>query len=469
MRNGIDQPQPVKGSRREMWANACRVKAGFNSSLFESELSSFLDRRQFLRLGATWTAVGSRFGQASSSTGYRVGVGRDSSPYRATQRAIDASGEWKALDLAGKTLVVKPNLVVATSEPHVITHPEVTRAVVDRALSDEVGEIKIVETSPKGAHFNENGYGFFREYDAGGRIELIDLGQQKDVLAPVPAGLAAYSNIWTPQIIARSDVVFISLAKLKTHQESIVSLTNKNLFGLPSVGRYISEEDPVFSRLGGRFAIHDRGLHQAIADINAMRPTHFAVIDGSWGMEGQGPLTGNPVQMNTVIAGPNAVAVDRVGMAAIEIPDAVCLHLAYASYKGLGPASLTEVDVGGDPLETRPFQSPVAPPIFLPPILTPTVLAPGHSNTMIFTRFYTPAVRGVYAIRALNNNPHMKKLRVISQPSYVGAGVDQTEWDGRDENGRILPAGIYGILVRGWHAAVKAYRHSNAIGWVAVK
>ncbi len=93
---------------------------------------------------------------------------------------------------------------------------------------------------------------------------------------------------------------------MKTHYLALATLSLKNLFGLPLVSRYHD------ARPYGRFGMHERGIHQVILDLNSVRSTDFSVVDGIWAMEGNGPLSGSPVRMETVAAGRNAVAVDRV-------------------------------------------------------------------------------------------------------------------------------------------------------------
>ena len=45
-----------------------------------------------------------------------------------------------------------------------------------------------------------------------------------------------------------------------------------------------------------------------------------AVIDGFEGMEGNGPVGGDPVVMQIALAGPDYLAVDRVAMETMGIP-----------------------------------------------------------------------------------------------------------------------------------------------------
>ena len=82
--------------------------------------ASGLSRRQFLKVvaggAALWltSPVHSWFASTPLGTDtheYRVGVGNLADPYAATMRAVEASDEWPASRIAGRTVVIKPNLV----------------------------------------------------------------------------------------------------------------------------------------------------------------------------------------------------------------------------------------------------------------------------------------------------------------------------------------------------------------------
>jgi uncharacterized protein (DUF362 family) len=417
-----------------------------------------LTRRGFLQTGA-----GAALGVMSAArgvlgAGYRVGVGRDPDPYAATVRALDASGEWPAV--AGKTVVVKPNLVIpATSDTGATTDPEVVRAVVDRALADGALEALIVETSPQGAHFSACGYDGFDTYNP--RVRLVDLGTLPVVLAAVPGGLA-YQSIYTPDLMLRDDIVFVSVGKLKTHAQALTSLSTKNLFGVPAVDRYVST--PSF----GRFAMHDRGLDQAIIDVNRLRPSHFAVIDGIWGMEGNGPAFGTPVRADTVLAGRNTVAVDRVALSLMQVPQVAVRHLAYAARFGLGPSDVSEVTVGGDPLETRAFALPSISPVVEYPRVVPAAIRPPSGQRASIVLWYGgTCLRRLQVVRLYEESTQIDLVRTLADYQQVASGYEWSSWDGRDDGGHFAPPGRYAVHVCAFSLWARV-RNSGAVGWVTV-
>ena len=284
-----------------------------------------------------------------NASNYRVGVGNLTDPYAATMKAVEASGEWPASRISGRTVVIKVNLVSGLATKYAAnTDPRVVRALVDLALYFNADKVFVVETSPTGARFSESGYDFFNSYDE--RVALVDLADWPVGLFPV-ANAMAYRWLYMPKPLMDPEVVFISAAKLKTHGDAIVTLAMKNLFGLPAEPFY---RDPDIYPTA-RFAMHSRSVSQTIVDLNRARPFDFAVVDGIWGMEGFGPMFGQPIKMDVVVAGANPLAVDRTCLEVMRIPQTWVQHMRYAAALGLGPNDMTSIDVVGDALPSHEF------------------------------------------------------------------------------------------------------------------
>ncbi|MEZ4767685.1 MAG: DUF362 domain-containing protein [Caldilineales bacterium] len=399
-------------------------------------------RRQFLKLGAAGLVAAAFPWPLQAASGYRVGVGRSSDPYAATLRAISASTEWQPGLVAGRTVLIKPNLVVVASpDSGAVTDPQVVRAVVDLALGAGAAQVKIVEGYPGGSSFTACGYGFLDNYGGTGRVSLVDLDSQPALLAPVTGGLA-YRQITMPELTLAPDTYLISVAKLKTHSEALATLATKNVFGLPPLAPYKPPQE------NGRFAMHYRGLHQATVDINLTRPIDFAVVDGIWGMEGYGPFSGAPVRMNIVVAGRNPVAVDRVCLEAMEVAQPLVQHLTYAARLGLGPADLGSVQVRGDSLTTRAFSLPLFPPQVEYPRLDRPVFYPagGQETTASFT-VSRPCVYRVAVVRTSDTVMDVEHVRLLRGWTGTQAGSIVLSWDGRDDQGALVAPGLYTVRV----------------------
>ena len=417
-----------------------------------------LSRRALLRMAcapAPWAAMGQQ-------NFYPVGVGVSSDPYVATTRAVTASGAWGYFDLAGATVVIKPNLVKqATPESGTVTDPEVVRALVDLTLPLGPERIWIAEGSGEGANFDDCGYQFFSTYDPEGRVGLLDLETAPHVVTPVPNGFN-YGSLYLPELLTLPRLVFISVAKLKTHLQAAATLSVKNLFALPESSRYIARRFP------GRFAMHDRGLAMSIGDLYRAQPIHFAVIDGVWGMEGPGPFSGNAVPMNTVLAGPDAVALDLVALRLMKLDLTRVRYLHYLIRAGQGPASIDQIEMKGDPFRPRAFVIPELPPVVDPPLLQPAAIQyPAMSSTRIIM-FLREACRCLVEVVQLSDeSPQVNVMRLVAETD-LPAGIAAFQWDGRDGSGVPVPPGRYATRISAASIARPEAAPAKVINWVTV-
>ena len=185
--------------------------------------------------------------------------------------------------------------------------------------------------------------------------------------------------------------VLVSLAKLKQHETTGVTLTMKNMFGITPNSMYggkAGDEDAT----GGRGPIHDPrryvdlelpGLKPAfqsteagvrvpytIADLCAARPVDLAIIDGITAMtRGENPFSSGPktriANPGIMIVGRSPVSVDAVGASIMGFDPRAARgtgafargrcenHLLLAEQAGLGTADLARIDVRACPSPMR--------------------------------------------------------------------------------------------------------------------
>jgi len=419
-------------------------------------------RRQVLGMGLATAAAAAAWPARLLAAGYRVGVGHDADAYHATQRALDASGEWPSVLVAGRRVVIKPNLVQPRpASTGSTTDPEVVRAVVDRALADGAASVQIVEHAGHGAFYTACGYDLFRTYDPDGRVQLVDLQESPQSLWPLAGGMA-YGAISTADLLFGDDVVFVSAAKLKTHTDAVMSLSMKNLFGLPALDRYVSYMPQ------GRFAMHDRSLHQSVVDLNRLRPVDFAVVDGVWAMEGAGPLAGTPVRMDTVLAGRNALAVDRVAVSLTQLSPRSVRHLDYGAALGLGPRELDEITVAGDTLTPRTWVFPRLPPYVEYPRVSPAAFHPAAGEkTTVGVYYAQTCIRALDVLSVHDDRAAVDLVRTLKAYGTRAPGYEFIAWDGRGDDGTLAPPGLYAAHVRAFQPTGDG-RPMDGMAWVTV-
>ena len=125
----------------------------------------------------------------------------------------------------------------------------------------------------------------------------------------------------------------ISVPKLKPHRMARITLSLKNMMGAVTP----------------KGSIHNH-LSEKIVDLVSMAKPNIAVIDGMIAGEGH-ETSGNPVEMNLVIAGTDPVAVDAVGAAVMGMPPKGVKHLRLAEERELGTCDLKQIEIVGVPIE----------------------------------------------------------------------------------------------------------------------
>jgi uncharacterized protein (DUF362 family)/ferredoxin len=216
--------------------------------------------------------------------------------YCALKKAVEISDN---LDVAGKTVLLKPNILSdAPPEKAITTHPVFLEAAI--RLVREKGASRILVGDSPGLQMP----GFSGKVSGMGEAvrkngaEWVDFTKGK-IEVPCPEGKVIKSFTLT-QAVREADII-ISLPKLKTHQLMQYTGAMKNLFGLvPSLAK-----SPFHARFSSREA-----FAAMIVDLNLAVKPAFAFMDAIVGMEGNGPAAGNPRQVGLVMASSNLLALD---------------------------------------------------------------------------------------------------------------------------------------------------------------
>ena len=110
------------------------------------------------------------------------------------------------------------------------------------------------------------------------------------------------------------------MPKVKTHHWTGVTLSMKNMFGIVPGSRYGWPKN----------VLHWVGIHESILDICATVRPHFVIADGIVGMEGDGPLNGSPMHLNTVLFADDPVAADSTLARLMGFKPEAILHVQEA-------------------------------------------------------------------------------------------------------------------------------------------
>jgi hypothetical protein len=147
---------------------------------------------------------------------------------------------------------------------------------------------------------------------------------------------------------------------MKTHFQTGVTLSLKNMKGTVT-----DESKRIIHRIGVPVKKQEEyGLDQGIVDLNTVISADLAVIDATVSLEGfvPGPrLVGNPVRMDTIIAGLDSVAVDAVGCRVIGLDPQEVRHIRLAYERKLGRMLPREIEVMGRAIQSvlRPLKTEI--------------------------------------------------------------------------------------------------------------
>jgi uncharacterized protein (DUF362 family) len=206
------------------------------------------------------------------------------------------------LDIRGKSVLLKPNIVEYIPEKPVNTDAQLIGAAAEAFLRLDAASV-VVGEGP-GHHrdtdllLHETG---LADQISQRKIRFTDLNRDELIKTKLRANYSGLGHLWLPRTILESDFV-VSMPKVKTHHWTGVTLSMKNMFGIVPGARYGWPKN----------ILHWAGIHECILDICATVRPHFVIADGIVGMEGDGPLNGRGVNLNTIVLCDDPVAADIV-------------------------------------------------------------------------------------------------------------------------------------------------------------
>jgi len=220
--------------------------------------------------------------------------------YEILRRGMKELGLGKQ-EVSGKRILLKPNLMEPHAQhSHITTHPYVVQAAAEAFLSLGAARVVVAEGSGncRDVHFvlEESGLGDVLTQE---RLPFVDCNDAPIYSVNNLGGLTSLEKLWIPQELLQVDMV-VSVAKMKTHHWAGVTLSMKNLFGLM----------PGIIYGWPKNVLHSVGIEPSILDIAATVRPDFTIVDGIVGMEGDGPILGDPISSGVIVMGHSAVAVD---------------------------------------------------------------------------------------------------------------------------------------------------------------
>ncbi len=252
--------------------------------------------------------------------------------------------------IAGKRVVLKPNLVEFHRDKVINTDPRVVSAVIEMCKAEGAAEIVVAEGPGHWRNVlylvEESGLGeVLRRH----QVPFVDLNHDEPVKLLNLGRLTGLDYLYLARTVVHTDVL-ISMPKLKTHHWAGATLSLKNLFGtLPGICYGWPKNE-----------LHWRGIPNSIIDIALTNTPHLAIVDGIVGMEGDGPLNGTAKPMGVLVMGADLVAVDATCCRLMGMDPHRIAYLMLGKQKKLGRLEESEIPQIGESItaKAQPFELP---------------------------------------------------------------------------------------------------------------
>ena len=251
------------------------------------------------------------------------------------------------INVQGKTVVLKPNLVDYIPGNAINTHPLLVLAAAESFR--RLGAKSVLVAEGPGHQrdtqlvLSQSGY---QQSLRDEKIRFVDLNRDELIRTPLRASYMGMKDLWLPRTVLEADFL-VSMPKIKAHHWSGVTLSMKNMFGVVPGARYGWPKN----------ILHWKGIQESILDLCATVPVHFVIADGIVAMEGNGPLNGTPRPLGKIVLADDPVAADATCARLMGFEPDRIVHIREGS-KFLGNSAPALIDQVGETVTppTTPFQ-----------------------------------------------------------------------------------------------------------------
>jgi len=222
----------------------------------------------------------------------------------------------------GSRVFLKPNLTFPTYRPGVMTSIECLTAVTE-CLTGRGYKVIIGEG-------DSGGYNRFSIDEVFEKMGINALARRTGATAvnvsftPTETLVVRSGRrrlrVPVPRLMLHAIDAFITLPVPKIHMNTLVSMSLKNQWGC-------IQEPSERLKLHPYFA-------EVMFEFNRRLPKAHSLIDGRFGLNGTGPMKGNVVELNWLLAANDLVAADRVCLQLMQVGEERVRHLQHFRKEG---------------------------------------------------------------------------------------------------------------------------------------
>jgi len=251
--------------------------------------------------------------------------------------------------IGDKQVVIKPNFTRVEKEDWLAsTHVDNVHAVLEFLKPFYKKKVIIAEgaggAQPIAIPVENYGYNKLKEdYN----VEFYDLSKDTYSIVNLMDNNIQPMPIFTSNLLLDPNTYVISAAVMKTHNLAVVTLGLKNLV-LASPMNFGDRKNERSKLHGGRVADDPRYINYNMFRMAQYTYPDLTIIDGFVGMEGKGPLFGEPIDVGVAIASTDTIAADRIGTDVMGHDFNNVGHLVHCANAKMGEGDITKINVLGD-------------------------------------------------------------------------------------------------------------------------
>ena len=258
---------------------------------------------------------------------------------RSIERGVSLIGGLSLFVQKGENILLKPNILVGDApEKCVTTNPAVFKAVIE-ILINAGANVTYGDSPAIGKPLKAAKKAGLTQVADEFNIKLADFKTGMDVF--FDKGLQN-RKFTIAKAVFDNDAV-ISLPKLKTHGLERFTGAIKNQFGcIPGV-------------LKGEFHLKLPGADdfaKMLVDLNKFVSPRLYIMDGIYGMEGNGPRGGTPKKMNILLFSSDPVALDATVCRLIKLNPEYVPTTKYGMQAGMGSFLKEDIELLGDDFDS---------------------------------------------------------------------------------------------------------------------
>lgn len=233
-----------------------------------------------------------------------VGIVHGTNVEDMVRESISLIGDLDSVNVKGKRVLVKPNVVTANPSP-VTTNPQVVRAVVKLMYEGGASEVVVGDSSafialPTRDNMRRTGVEAAAR-ETGAEVAYFE---EEDWVRIRPTNTKYIKEFQVSKRAYEADVL-VSVPVIKTHRYATYTIALKNTLGI------IHPQD--------RPSVHGSGnWEEVVAEINVAVQPSLIIVDGTKSMVAGGPLSGIAAETNMILATKDLIAADVIGLGVIK-------------------------------------------------------------------------------------------------------------------------------------------------------